>query len=59
MKWDAMCSMAVYTISTVAFYLLGAAGLERAGNKPDGAELIQVLSQMYQPVFGNLGMGLF
>lgn len=59
MKWDAMCSMAVYTISTVAFYLLGAAVLARAGAKPAGTELIQVLSQMYQPVFGNLGMSLF
>lgn len=59
MKWDALCSMAIYTVSTVAFYLLGAAVLARAGSKPDGAELIRVLSQMYQPVFGNLGVGLF
>ncbi|MBT5903738.1 MAG: Nramp family divalent metal transporter [Opitutaceae bacterium] len=59
MKWDAFCSMAVYTISTVAFYLLGAAVLARSGLKPGGAELIQVLSEMYQPVFGTMGMVLF
>ena len=59
MKWDAMCSMAVYTISTVMFYLLGAAVLARSGAKPAGAELIEVLAQMYLPVFGSLGMGMF
>jgi Mn2+/Fe2+ NRAMP family transporter len=59
MKWDAFCSMAVYTVSTVAFYLLGAAVLARSGLKPAGAELIQVLSEMYRPVFGNFGMVLF
>ncbi|GAB5561538.1 MAG: hypothetical protein SynsKO_31850 [Synoicihabitans sp.] len=59
MKWDAMCSMAVYTISTVAFYLLGASVLARAGLKPSGTELIEVLSQMYEPVFGSMGVGMF
>ena len=59
MKWDALCSMAIYTVSTVAFYLLGAAVLARSGLKPAGAELIQALSEMYQPVFGDLGMVLF
>ncbi len=59
MKWDAICSMGFYTVSTVVFYLLGAAVLARGGTKPAGAELIEVLAQMYLPVFGPLGMGLF
>src|SRR4029079_1329922 len=29
MRWDAWCSMLIYTTATVAFYLLGAAVLKR------------------------------
>lgn len=59
MKWDALCSMAIYTVSTVAFYILGATVLARSAVKPDGSELIGVLSQMYEPVFGAMGVTLF
>ena len=59
MKWDAWCSMAVYTISTVAFYLLGAAVLGRAGLHPEGMDMIRTLSAMYEPVFGEWAVGLF
>ena len=53
LRWDAFCSMIVYTISTVAFYLLGAAILNRVGMKPQGMELISTLVVMYRPVFGD------
>ncbi len=53
LRWDAFCSMIVYTISTVAFYLLGAAILNRVGMKPQGMELISTLVVMYRPVFGE------
>ena len=59
MKWDAWCSMAVYTISTVAFYLLGAAVLGRAGLHPEGMDMIRTLSAMYEPVFGEWAVSLF
>ena len=53
LRWDAFCSMIVYTVSTVAFYLLGAAILHRVGMKPQGMELISTLVVMYRPVFGE------
>ncbi len=53
LRWDAFCSMVVYTVSTVAFYLLGAAILHRVGMKPQGMELISTLVVMYRPVFGD------
>jgi Mn2+/Fe2+ NRAMP family transporter len=59
MKWDAWGSMAIYTISTVAFYLLGAAVLGRAGLHPEGMNMIRTLSAMYEPVFGEWAVGLF
>lgn len=52
MRWDAWCSMVVYTIATVAFYLLGAAILGRSGLNPTGEDLIRTLAVMYEPVFG-------
>lgn len=52
MRYDAWISMVVYTISTVAFYLLGAAVLARAGLNVEGEGLIRTLSQMYVPALG-------
>jgi len=59
MRWDAWLSMVVYTVSTIVFYLLGAAVLSRAGLRPEGSELIRTLSAMYEPVFGDFAVGLF
>lgn len=59
MKWDAWGSMMIYTVSTVAFYLLGAAVLGRAGLRPEGMDMIRTLSAMYEPVFGEWAVGLF
>lgn len=59
MRWDAWCSMGVYTVATVAFYLLGAAILGRTGLNPTGNELIRTLGVMYEPVFGRWAEVLF
>ncbi len=59
MRWDAWCSMVVYTFATVAFYLLGAAVLGRTGLLPEGSEMIRTLAVMYQPAFGPMAQYLF
>ncbi|RMG04705.1 MAG: transmembrane Mn(2+) transporter, partial [Planctomycetota bacterium] len=52
MRIDAFGSMIVYTFATLAFYLLGAAVLHREGLVPAGAEMIEMLAEMYVPLFG-------
>jgi Mn2+/Fe2+ NRAMP family transporter len=59
MRWDAWCSMVVYTIATIAFYLLGAAVLGRSGLVPEDRDLIRTLNVMYEPVFGQWAQMLF
>jgi len=59
LRWDAWCSMVIYTIATVAFYLLGAAILGRAGLVPEDRDLIRTLNVMYEPVFGSWAKTLF
>ncbi|WP_199590040.1 Nramp family divalent metal transporter [Bremerella cremea] len=59
MQLDAWGSMVVYTFATIAFYLLGAAILGRAGMNPESTELIRTLSVMYEPVFGTIAPTLF
>lgn len=52
LRWDAYCSMVVYTFATIAFYLLGAAILGRLSLVPKGTDMIRTLAVMYEPVFG-------
>ena len=52
MKVDTFVAMAVYTIATVAFYLIGAAVLHRDRLDPDGMHMISTLIAAYVPVFG-------
>ena len=59
LRWDAWCSMVVYTFATIAFYLLGAAILWRVGLDPEGMEMIATLGTMYVPVFGDYAKLLF
>jgi Mn2+/Fe2+ NRAMP family transporter len=59
MRWDAMISMVIYTFATVAFYVLGAAVLHRAGRDPAGNQMVRVLGEMYVPVFGRFASWLF
>jgi len=56
---DAYASMLVYTLVTVAFYLLGAATLGRLGLRPAGGEMVRTLGAMYEPVFGGWAADIF
>jgi Mn2+/Fe2+ NRAMP family transporter len=47
MRLDAWVSMAIFTIATVAFYLLGAAVLYKQGKDPQGPQMVRTLSEMY------------
>ncbi len=59
MKYDAWASMVVYTLSTLMFYILGAAVLNRVDIQPGNADLIRTLAAMFEPVFGSSSKYLF
>lgn len=59
MKTDAVVSMCVYTLTTVAFYFIGAAVLHREGADPDGMAMVSTLAGAYVPVFGEYAKFLF
>ncbi|MEO0475249.1 MAG: transmembrane Mn(2+) transporter, partial [Planctomycetota bacterium] len=59
LKWDAWCSMVVYTLATIAFYLLGAAILGRTDLNPAGDQMVRMLGEMYVPVFGDSAQLIF
>ncbi|MFV1994025.1 MAG: transmembrane Mn(2+) transporter, partial [Verrucomicrobiales bacterium] len=59
LKVDAWVSMLIYTFSTIAFYLLGAAVLHRTGLLPEGPEMVRTLSVIYEPVFGRAAEVVF
>ena len=52
MYMDALCSMLIYTVVTIAFFLLGASVLHNSQNIPEGYSMIESLSTMYT---GSLG----
>ena len=47
LRLDAWFSMVVFTVATVAFYLLGAGVLSRLDKIPEGADMVRTLSEMY------------
>lgn len=55
MKYDAFASMAIYTLSTAAFFVMGAAVLHVDGRNPDNHRLVSTLAESYVPVFGDYG----
>ena len=59
MGMDIISSMALYTVSTIAFYLLGAGVLFGSGVVPQGSELIRSLSTMYTRTLGDWTQPLF
>ena len=59
MQLDAWTSLAVYTLVTTCFYLLGAATLGRLGIVPAGSEMVRTLGAMYAPVFGGWANRVF
>jgi Mn2+/Fe2+ NRAMP family transporter len=57
---DVMLSLVIYTLSTLAFYLMGAAVLHRQGLVPGGAnEMITTLARMYTDTLGGWAYWLF
>jgi Mn2+/Fe2+ NRAMP family transporter len=59
MNFDVIGSMIIYTIATVAFYLLGAGILNKMGLVPDGKEMIATLTHIYTQTFGEWAKWLF
>lgn len=59
MNTDILVSMFVYTIATIAFYLLGAGILHGMGKVPAAHDMIPVLSNIYTQTLGPWSLGLF
>jgi manganese transport protein len=59
MHVDIGVSMFVYTLATVAFYLLGAGVLHGTGRIPAAHDMITVLSSVYTATLGSWALGLF
>ncbi len=53
MYLDAIVAMMIYTLVTVAFYLLGAAVLHGRENIPQGNDVIETLALIYTQSLGN------
>ncbi len=59
MKMDALISMAIYTVVTAAFYLLGAAVLHRLGELPRDSDLLERLALIYTETLGPWARWLY
>ena len=59
MHLDIACSLVIYTLATVAFYLLGAGVLHRIGVVPAERDTVRVLSQIYTQTLGDWALWLF
>lgn len=59
MNLDALLSMVIYTITTIAFYLLGAAILHKIGEVPEGYQTISTLAQIYTESVGPWAKSVF
>ena len=59
MKVDAWVSWVIYTISTAAFYMLGAAVLHPQGIVPEGTEVMTTLSGTFEAGIGEWGATIF
>jgi manganese transport protein len=59
MNLDILASMMIYTIATVAFYLLGAGILNGMGLIPSAKDMIAVLSNIYTKTLGEWSLWIF
>ncbi|MCC7007773.1 MAG: Nramp family divalent metal transporter [Acidobacteria bacterium] len=59
MHLDIACSLVIYTLATVSFYLLGAAVLGRLGLVPAASDMIRVLSNIYTETLGPWALWVF
>ena len=51
--------MVVYTVATLAFFIMGVAVLYNEGRDPDGMRMVSTLATAYVPVFGEYARWLF
>ena len=59
MHVDILCSLVIYSLATIAFYLLGAGILYRMGTVPAARDTVQVLSQIYTQTLGEWTLWVF
>ncbi len=59
MNVDIFASMVIYTVATIAFYLLGAGVLHGMGVVPAAKDMIPVLSNIYTQTLGPWSLWLF
>lgn len=59
MHLDIIASMIIYTIATIAFYLLGAGILHGMGKVPAAGDMIPVLSNIYTQTLGEWSLWIF
>lgn len=59
MHYDAFLSMLIYTLATMAFFVMGVTVLFREGRDPDGMRMVSTLAAAYVPVFGEYAKWLF
>jgi manganese transport protein len=59
MRIDAWTCFAIYTSTTIAFYLLGAAILHAKQLKVESSNMIETLSHMYRGTFGEWSLWVF
>lgn len=59
MHVDAFASLVVYTVATLAFFLMGVAVLFNEGRDPDGMRMVSTLATAYVPIFGEYARWLF
>ena len=59
MHLDIAASMVIYTVATLAFYLLGAGVLHGMGKVPAANDMISVLSNIYTQTLGDWALWVF
>jgi Mn2+/Fe2+ NRAMP family transporter len=59
MHFDIIATMVIYTVATVAFYLLGAGVLHGMGLMPAATDMMPVLSRMYTEMLGPWALWFF
>ena len=59
MHYDAFASMMIYTIATIAFFIMGVAVMHSQGLNPSGMRMVSTLMEQYVPIFGDYAKWLF
>lgn len=59
MMCDALASMVIYTVATIAFFLMGVAVLYSEGRDPDSVRMVSTLATAYVPIFGPSARWIF